>query len=252
LVLQAVTAAPVYWLLLGFGTALQFSRDHAANELRELELRRSLAAAQLDTLKMQLQPHFLFNTLNGVASLAQSGDTDAVVRVVEHLGTLLRLSMEMSARQFVTLNEELAFVDAYLAIEEVRFGERLRIVRRIAPDARRALVPNLILQPLVENALTHGLSGRLEASLLEIAARRDGTVLHIAVRDDGPGVPAGWSLAANAGAGLRNVRDRIQSLFPGACAFHVENGATGGAVARLSIPFADAETTAMAGSVTHG
>jgi len=251
-VLQGVAAVPAYWLLLGVGTALQFSRDLSANELRELELRRSLAAAQLDGLKMKLQPHFLFNTLNGIASLARAGDTDAVVRVVEHLGTLLRLSMEMSARQFVTLDEELALVDAYLAIEAIRFGDRLRIVRRVEPDTRRALVPNLIFQPLVENALVHGLSRRLDASLLELVARREGSVLHIAVRDDGPGLPAGWNLARDAGTGLKNVRDRIRSLFPGASGFRVENGATGGAVALLSIPFADAETTAVAGSVNHG
>ncbi len=246
-VLQAVAGLPVYWTLVGLGTFLQFLREHAADELAAIELRRSLAVAQHDALKMKLQPHFLFNALNAIASFAREGDTDAVVRVVDHLGTLLRLSMETSAKQFVTLEEELALVDAYLAIEELRFGDRLRVVRRIAPDARRALVPNLILQPLVENALVHGLSRRLDASILELAARRDGRVLRVAVRDDGPGLPSGWSLAGNAGTGLRNVAERIEGLFPGAGGVQVENGATGGAVALLSIPFADAGTTAVAG-----
>ena len=246
-VLQAVAGLPVYWTLVGLGTFLQFLREHAADELAAIELRRSLAVAQHDALKMKLQPHFLFNALNAIASFAREGDTDAVVRVVDHLGTLLRLSMETSAKQFVTLDEELALVDAYLAIEELRFGDRLRVVRRIAPDARRALVPNLILQPLVENALVHGLSRRLDASILELAARRDGRVLRVAVRDDGPGLPSGWSLAGNAGTGLRNVAERIEGLFPGAGGVQVENGATGGAVALLSIPFADAGTTAVAG-----
>ena len=246
-VLQSVAGLPVYWTLVGLGTFLQFSRDHAANQLAEIELRRSLAVAQHDALKMKLQPHFLFNALNAIASFAREGDTDAVVRMVDHLGTLLRLSMETSAKQFVTLDEELALVDAYLAIEEVRFGERLRVVRRIAPDARHALVPNLILQPIVENALVHGLSRRLDSSILELAARRDGRLLRVAVRDDGPGLPPGWSLAANAGAGLRNVSERIDGLFPQAGGFRVENGETGGTVALLSIPFADAGTTAVAG-----
>jgi LytS/YehU family sensor histidine kinase len=145
----------------------------------------------------------------------------------------------------VTLDEELALAEAYLAVEGVRFGDRLRVVRRIAPEARLALVPNLILQPLIENALVHGLGRRLDASLLEIAARRDGRVLRIAVRDDGPGLPAGWSLDAGTGAGLRNVRDRIGGLFPGEGGLELRDGATGGAVALLSIPFADVRTTAM-------
>jgi signal transduction histidine kinase len=246
LVFQALTAAPVYWLLVGLGTLLEFSRQHEANRMAEIELRHSLAVAQLDALKMKLQPHFLFNALNSIAALVRVGETAAVVRTVEHLGRLLRLSMETSARQLVPLDQEMALVDAYLAIEEVRFGDRLRIVRRIAPEARHALVPNLILQPLVENALVHGLSRRLDASLLELAARRDGSLLRIAVRDDGPGLPPAWSLAADAGAGLRNVTDRIQGLFPGAGGLRMENGATGGAVALLSLPFADSETTAVA------
>ena len=246
LVMQGLTAAPVYWLLVGLGTLVQFSRQHEASRMAEIELRHSLAIAQLDALKMKLQPHFLFNALNSIAALVRVGETATVVRTVEHLGTLLRLSMETSARQLVPLDQEMALVDAYLAIEEVRFGDRLRVVRRIAPDARHALVPNLILQPLVENALVHGLSRRLDASLLELAARRDGRLLHIAVRDDGPGLPPTWSLAANSGAGLKNVTDRIQGLFPGSGGLRMENGATGGAVALLSLPFADAETTAVA------
>jgi two-component system, LytTR family, sensor kinase len=246
LVMQGLTAAPVYWLLVGLGTLVQFSREHEANRMAEIELRHSLAIAQLDALKMKLQPHFLFNALNSIAALVRVGETAAVVRTVEHLGTLLRLSMETSARQLVPLDQEMALVDAYLAIEEIRFGDRLRVVRRIASDARHALVPNLILQPLVENALVHGLSRRLDASLLELAARRDGSQLRIAVRDDGPGLPPTWSLAANSGAGLKNVADRLQGLFPGSGGLRMENGATGGAVALLSLPFADAETTALA------
>jgi LytS/YehU family sensor histidine kinase len=165
--------------------------------------------------------------------------------MVERLGTLLRLSMETSGRQLVALDEELALADAYLAIEEVRLGDRLHVVRRIAPEARRALVPNLILQPLLENALVHGLGQRLEASLLEVVASRDGRLLRLAVRDDGPGLPAGWDLDSSAGGSLRNVRDRIRGLFPGQWEFELRNGTTGGAVALLSIPFADATTTGM-------
>jgi signal transduction histidine kinase len=245
LVLQASAALPVYGLIVGLSTLAQLSRAYERNRLAEIEIRHSLSVAQHDALKMKLQPHFLFNALNAIASLAREGETGAVVRMVEHLGTLLRLSMETSARQFVTLDQELALVDAYLAIEGVRRGDRLHVVRRIDPEVRQALVPNLILQPLIENALVHGLSRRLDASLLEVAARRDGGLLRIAVRDDGPGLPAAWSLAANAGAGVRNVTDRIRSLFPAHGGFVLENGATGGAVAQLWFPFADADTTGI-------
>jgi len=131
----------------------------------------------------------------------------------------------------------------------VRLGDRLRIVRRIEPGVRRALVPNLILQPLVENALVHGLGRRLEASLLELAARRDGDRLRIAVRDDGPGLPEGWRPGTGDGAGLRNVSERITRLFPGSAALEMSNGATGGAVALLSIPFLDGDTTVYAGEM---
>lgn len=249
--MQAITAAPVYWLIVGLGTVLQVSRGRAANELREIELRRSLAAAELDALKMKLQPHFLYNTLNALGSLARAGETDAITRMVERLGTLLRLSMEVSARQFVTLEEEVALADAYLAIEKTRFNQ-LQVVWRIDQEVRRALVPSLILQPLVENAFVHGLSQRLDAGLLEVAARRDGTVLRLAIRDDGPGLPPGWSVRKSAGAGLKTVGDRMRGLFPGTSGLAVENGPCGGTVVLLSMPYADAETTAIAGSFIHG
>ncbi len=184
--------------------------------------------------------------MSAIASLARAGDTDAAGQVVERLGTLLRLSMETSSRQLVTLEEELALVDAYLAIAEIRFGDRLQVVRRIAPETLHALVPNLILEPLVENALVHGMPDRLDARLLEVAARREGRLLHVAVRDDGPGLPAGWDFGRDASASLRNVSERVRALFPGSSGLRVESGATGGAVAVLSVPFAAAETTAIA------
>jgi two-component system LytT family sensor kinase len=196
---------------------------------------------------MKLRPHFLFNTLNTIASLAREHDTDAVGRVIERLGSLLRLSMETGGRQFVTLDEELALVDEQLAIEEIRFKDRLRVIRRIDPASRRAIVPNLILQPIVENAIAHGLSRRLDASLLEISARRDGPDLRIAVRDDGPGLPQGWRFAANAGPGLRNVLERLRALYAASFGFEIANSATGGAVAELRLPFTQAQP-AVAGS----
>jgi two-component system LytT family sensor kinase len=247
-IINAVLVPPIYWLLVGSGTALRFYKQFEARQLRAAELRRSLAAAQLDSLRTKLQPHFLFNTLNAMSCLADEGDTEAVMHMVERLGNLLRLSMENGGRQLVTLDEELALLDEYLGIEEIRFKDRLRVVRLVDPEARQALVPSLILQPLVENAVTHGLARRLGASLLEIACQRDGAELSIAVRDDGPGLPPGWTIGAGAGRGLRNVLARLRALYAGASRFEVSNGPNGGAVALLRLPFSAAVPSSLGGA----
>jgi len=251
LVMLLLTVLPVYWLVLGAGTALQVYRDREASQIRAVELQRLLEAAELDALRMKLHPDFLFNTLNTIACLARAGETEAVGQVIEHLGTLLRLSMETSGRQLVTLDEELALLDEHLAIEEIRFKDRLHVIRRVEPASREALVPNLILQPLVENAIAHGLSQRLDASLLEISARRDGPHLRIVIRDDGPGLPPGWRFAADARRGLRNVVERLRALYPASFQLDIVNSATGGAVADLRLPFSQA-LPAVAGSWDHG
>jgi two-component system LytT family sensor kinase len=248
---ETTAVIPIYGIVLSAGVAVRYFREYEAKQLLAIELQRSLTAAQLDALRMKMQPHFLFNTLNSIGALAQAGETDAVSQVVERMGTLLRLSMDTDGRQFVTLAEELAVLDEYLAIEEIRFRDRLHVIRRIDPDLRQALVPNLILQPLVDNAIAHGLSRRLDARVLEVVARRDGPDLHIAVRDDGPGMPPGWRLAVGAGRGLRNVRDRLAALYGDAYKFDVENGTTGGAVAHLCVPFTETVTPPV-GSVDHG
>jgi two-component system, LytTR family, sensor kinase len=239
--IEALAVLPVYAILLGVGAAVQFQRDYRAKQVQAIELERSLAAAELDALRMSLQPHFLFSTLNSIASLAGSGETDGIADVVERLGRLLRLSMETSGRQFVTLDEELALLGEYLAIEKVRFTGGWRVVRRIDPSARRALVPNLILQPLVENAVVHGLSGLPDSKLLEIVATREGSHLRLVVGDDGPGLPPGWTMASGAGRGLRNVADRVQALYAERGRFNVGTGATGGVIAELRFPFVEME-----------
>jgi signal transduction histidine kinase len=236
LVVEPLSVIPVYWLLLAAAWIHQFYQEYEAVRFRAVELHRSLAAAELDALQMKLQPHFLFNTLNAIGTLAREGDRDAVARVVEHLGTLLRLSMDHGNRQFVSLDEELSLVDEYLAIEEVRFGDQLRVVRQIDPRVRLAKVPNMILQPLVENALVHGIAGRIGASLLEVSSRADGGSLVVSVRDDGPGVGVGWTLARDARRGLGNVAERMAALFGDAGAVQLSNAADGGAVAVLRMP----------------
>lgn len=234
--MESIAIAPTYWVLIGAGSVLQFYRDDEARQVRTIELQRALSAAQLDGLRMKLQPHFLFNTLNAMGALAQEGDTDGVVRMVEHLGTLLRLSMETSGRQLATVDDELRLLDAYLAIEEVRHKDRLRVTRRIDSSTGAALIPNLILQPLVENALVHGLGGRIDAQTVEIAARRDHLWLEVSIRDDGPGLPDGWTLQRGSGRGLKNVQERLTALYGDDAELSVEHAPGGGTVARLRLP----------------
>jgi LytS/YehU family sensor histidine kinase len=143
--------------------------------------------------------------------------------MVERLGALLHSSAQSSGRQLVTVGEELSLLDQYLAIEEVRFTDRLRVVRRIPPAVVDALIPSLVLQPMIENSIKHGFSRRIDAGRLELAILRDGDSLLVTVEDDGPGVPSGWDLATHCGRGLKNVIERLEKLYPGAWTFTLRN-----------------------------
>jgi signal transduction histidine kinase len=242
-VVHAITDSLVYWVILAAGHGLRLYDESQARRLRTAELERSLVAAQVDSLKMKLQPHFLFNTLNTISFLAIERDTATVSEVVGRLGTLLRASMASNGRHLVPLDEELALLDEYLSIEELRFKDRLRVVRRIEPAARSARVPSLVLQPIVENSIKHGFSQRLDASRLEIGALRDGDWLCVTVCDDGPGLPPEWDLATQCGRGLRNVVERLDALYRGAWSLSLTNAPTGGTVAELRIPFSGTART---------
>ena len=234
---RAITDTLMYWILLGAGHAVQRYDDYQVMRLRAAELERSLAAAQVDSLKMKLQPHFLFNTLNSISFLAIERDTGTLVTMVERLGSLLRASMSSNGRHLIPLDEELTLLDQYLSIEELRFKDRFRVVQRIDAAARGARVPSLLLQPIVENSIKHGLSRRLDASRLEIAIDRDGDSLLVVVTDDGPGLPPGWDMATHCGRGLRNVIERLDALYRGAWSFSLKNAPGRGAVAELRIPY---------------
>jgi two-component system, LytTR family, sensor kinase len=234
---RAVADPLLYWLILAAGFALRTFDEDRRREQQAAELRRALVAAQVEALKMKLQPHFLFNTLNSISFLAVEKDVDGVVTMVERLGGLLRASMQVTGSQLVTVGEELALVDQYLAIEEIRFTDRLKVTRRVAPGTVDALIPSLVLQPMIENSIKHGFSRRIDASRLELAIRRDGDALVVTVEDDGPGVPAGWDLATHCGRGLKNVIERLEKLYPGAWAFTLRNQPGGGAIARLRVPW---------------
>jgi two-component system, LytTR family, sensor kinase len=222
---------PVYWILVGAMQAVRLARTARERDRRAIRLEAQLSEARLLALREQLQPHFLFNALNSVSVLMHE-DIEAADRVLVQLSGLLRRALESSAAQEVPLREEMAFLEAYLAIEQTRFTDRLSCRVDIAPDVLDARVQSLILQPLVENAVRHGLERSASPCRIEIAAeRRDGR-LHLSVRDDGPGLSPG----AAEGVGLSNTRSRLELLYGDAHSFHLAPAPGGGLLVTLAIP----------------
>ena len=226
----------IYWVILGGWLALNYYERFVTSELRRERLERRFSEARLNNLRLQLDPHFLFNALNTVSSQVDR-DPRLARRMIEHLGDLLRLSLDSKDRQEVTLTEELAFLDHYLAIQRIRFGANLRVETDIAPEVRRASVPSLILQPLVENALRHGLASRASGGTVTVSAKPAGERLEIRVQDDGVGLPKGWKLETGAGVGLSVTRERIAELHPnGSSRFAVTSRFSGGTNVDISLP----------------
>ena len=218
------------------GLAIYYAREARSRQLRASKLEARLAEAQLDVLRMQLHPHFLFNTLNTVSALMHK-DVHAADRMLALLGDLLRDSFEKIADQEVSLKQELGFLEKYLEIEKTRFQDRLSVETEIDPETLDAEVPNLVLQPLVENAIRHGVSRRREAGHIRLAAWRDGDRLELRVRDNGPGLSAEGELPGGSGVGLSNTQARLRQLYGAAHRFELLAPDTGGLEVVLSIPF---------------
>ena len=230
----------VYGLIAGVWLSYRYYRRSVDAELALAHMERSFADARLTALRMQLDPHFLFNALNTISAHVQAEPRQAR-QMIEHLGELLRRTLEPSYRQRVPLHEELEFLEHYLAIQRIRFGGRLIVELHAAPEARHALVPSLVLQPLVENAFRHGLAQRAVGGRVVIRASVRGAQLVVSVEDDGVGLPAGWTLAEHAGIGLAVTRERVESRGPfGVGMLDVRRGANGGTEAEISLPFREA------------
>jgi signal transduction histidine kinase len=233
-------------------------REAADLAVRAARLEAGLAEARLHALGAQLQPHFLFNALNTVSAYTAREPATAR-RLMAQLGALLRASLDHGARPQVALREELAFLDAYLGIERARFGDRLAVTVRADDGALGALVPGFLLQPLVENAIKHGVGPRAAGGRVNVDVRRrtdrlggdhpGGDRLVLQVRDDGVGLPAGWDLGAHAGVGLGNVAGRLAALYPGCHRVRVGPAPGGGVLAEVDLPFRPEE--APAGSRGH-
>jgi two-component system, LytTR family, sensor kinase len=226
----------VYWLIFGARQIYRYYHHYLASELRLERMERSFSQARLNALRMQLDPHFLFNALNTVSSQVER-DPRLARSMIEHLGDLLRLSLDARDRQEVPLAEEMAFLDHYVAIQRIRFGSSLRIETHIAPEVKYALVPCLIVQPLVENAIRHGISRRTSGGAVTVTAERSAEQVEIRVMDDGVGLPPGWTLENSTGLGLSVTRERIAGLHPnGSSRFTVGRRSGGGTEVQISLP----------------
>jgi signal transduction histidine kinase len=208
----------IYWALCGAYHAVRYQSEMRNRELLAMELKSSLTAARLEALRAQLNPHFLFNTLHAISVLAQSGQNEAVVSTLHSLGDLLRVSLDRNLSQEIPLDKELEILEGYLQIQRTRFGDRLTVSLEIAPETRTALVPTMILQPLVENALQHGISSRTGPGQVTVRACLDGPRLRLRVEDSGPGFrdargDTGAVSGAGAGIGLSNTRARLEQLY---------------------------------------
>ena len=230
----------IYGSILAADAAWRYQRRYREAALRQSQLEARLAEAQLDALKMQLQPHFLFNTINAVTVLMRKGETPSAIRMLTGLSDLLRRSLSSLRVERVPLDEELDFIARYLDIETTRFPDRLKVAFDVTPEARRALVPSLILQPIVENAIEHGIAPRVRGGSIAIAARVVDGRLRVEVRDDGVGLTGAAPPRAGHGVGLSHVRNRLAQLYPGEHRFALEPGDPSGAVAILEIPVAEA------------
>ena len=227
-----------YWAIVGLSHALRYYREARDRELRESHLETHLVEAQLQALQRQLQPHFLFNTLNTISALMHR-NVDAADNMIAKLSDLLRIALQNVGVQEVTLKEELDFLSKYLEIEQTRFRDRLTVVFDVQPDTLDALVPNLVLQPLVENSIKHGIGPRATPGEIQIRTRRAGSLLELEVKDNGVGLSAARLTDFNRGIGLGNTRSRLQHLYGSSHRFEFRQPVGGGLSILIAIPLAE-------------
>jgi sensor histidine kinase YesM len=235
---QEVTALPLIYVAIGgTGAAMTLSDRYRDRRIAAARLEAELAEARLQALRGHLQPHFLFNSLHTIASLARAGDNAGVVRLVAALSDLLRYVLDAGDRH-ASLRDELQIVERYLEIQRARFADRLHVQVDVADDVLDARVPLFIVQPLVENAVRHGLAPRVREGLLLIRAVHDDGTTRIDVEDTGVGLPPGWTLNGATGTGLRNLASRLAAEFGDAAALEVTARQGSGVRATVTLPYA--------------
>lgn len=224
-----------YWLVVLAHHGWHYYQRYRERERRTVELEGQLARAQLQALRMQLNPHFLFNALNTIAALIHE-QPEIADRTVTRLSELLRASLDRSNDQEIPLAQELDFLDRYLAIEQTRFGDRLRVAIEVPDPLREAFVPALVLQPIVENAIRHGIEEReADGRIVIRATRRDGQ-LELTVTDNGPGLAAGETRFKREGIGLSNTRSRLRHLYGECHGLELRPAEGGGLEVRIHLP----------------
>ena len=225
----------MYWFVVVCHEGWHYYQSFRERELHAAELQHELVEAKLSALRMQLNPHFLFNTLHAVSALIHE-NPDAADRVLVRLSELLRLTLDQSRPEEVALCEEMAFLEGYLEIEQARFSDRLKIEKNVSPETSEALVPFLILQPLVENALRHGIEPSEKTGRLTIRASRSNGTLQLSVTDNGAGLDGGTANPGK-GIGLSNTRSRLRHLYGEDCSLELVPAQGGGLEARINLPF---------------
>jgi signal transduction histidine kinase len=235
LTLRTLLYMLAYWAVVGLVHAAAYYRKFREHEMHALVLESQLAQAQFQMLRMQLQPHFLFNTLNAISALMHQ-NVELADQMLARLADLLRSTLETAGTQEVPLKQELEFIELYLEIEQARLGPRLVVRLDADPETMDAYVPNLILQPLVENAIRHGIAPRPGTGHIEILARRENGTLQVQVLDDGPGLKQ-EALRKREGVGLANTRARLLQLYGDRHRFVAANRPEGGFAATMHVPF---------------
>lgn len=234
---NSMLATLIFYVSILGVTYILDSRERFANQQMETaRLNERLSKAQLDALRHQIEPHFLFNALNAVASLVRENRNDDAVGMIAGLSDLLRHLLRDSRRQQVPLREELELLEKYMAIQKARFSDRLHFEQNVPANLLLAQVPSLLLQPVVENSLKHGIAKRAQGGRVRIAAARENGNLTLRVYNDGPELSPDWKTASS-GVGLSNLQSRLEGLYGNRFEFELENAASGGVEAKVSIPY---------------
>jgi hypothetical protein len=225
----------LYGFVFGIAGVVQFQIRAQRDAMKALELQKQLSSAQLRALQMQLEPHFLFNTLNAITTLVELGRQKEAAEMLSHLNVILKSTLKRTTPEKVPLSEELEFMENYLAIEQIRFADRLRVEIKVDPTALDGLVPCFLLQPIVENAIRHGIAHCETEGRVEASARRDGNSLHLRIRDSGHGL-TGDSQNGH-GIGLTNTRERLAHFYQTEYAMRAQPLETGGFEVAIRIPY---------------
>ncbi len=225
----------LYGFVFGITGVIQFRIRAQRDALKSLELQKELSTAHLRALQMQMEPHFLFNTLNAITTLVELERTKEAAEMLFHLNAILRRTLSRTTPEKVPLSQELEIIENYLAIEQVRFADRLRVEIKVDPGALDGLVPCFLLQPIVENAIRHGIANCENEGSVETSARREGTTLHLRVRDSGPGL-SGNSQNGH-GIGLRNIRERLAHFYEDKYVMNAQPLKAGGFEVQIAIPY---------------